>query len=75
MAKLPRPSGKEMIRFPERQGLRIVRIRGSHHFMQGPDCRTSIPVHGNQNLKIGTLHAILRDIHMTPTEFEQRWDA
>jgi len=36
--------------------------------------RTSIPVHGNSALKIGTLRGILRDIEMSPDEFERLWD-
>jgi predicted RNA binding protein YcfA (HicA-like mRNA interferase family) len=73
VAKLPRPSGKEMVRFLEQQGFTLLRIRGSHHFLERGDQRTSIPVHGNRNLKIGTLQSILRDIGMSPTEFQQRW--
>lgn len=75
MANLPRPSGKEIVRFLEKQGLTIKRIRGSHHFMERGDDRTSVPVHGNRTLKIGTLRSILRDINMSPTEFEQNWTA
>ena len=37
--------------------------------------RTTVPVHGNSALKIGTLRAILRDIDMSPDEFERLWDA
>jgi hypothetical protein len=34
VAKLPRPSGKEMVRFLERQGFTLLRVRGSHHFLE-----------------------------------------
>lgn len=61
------------MRFLEAQGLRVVRIRGSHHFMQGNDCHTCIPVHGKRPLKIGTLRSILRDIDMSPAEFSRLW--
>lgn len=73
MPKLPRPTGKEMIRFLERQGLRVVRVAGSHHFMDGGGRRTTVPVHGNQSLKIGTLRSILRDLDLPPAEFERQW--
>ena len=73
MAKLPRPTGKDILRFLDRQGFTVVRIRGSHHVLQRGDVQTSVPVHGNRNLKIGTLRKILRDIDMTPDEFEQLW--
>jgi predicted RNA binding protein YcfA (HicA-like mRNA interferase family) len=69
MAKLPRLTGREMVQFLKQQGFTVVRIRGSHHFLEMHDRRTSVPVHGSRNLKIGTLRSILRDIDMTPTEF------
>jgi predicted RNA binding protein YcfA (HicA-like mRNA interferase family) len=61
-----------MVRFLERQGLQLVRIVGSHHFMDGADKRTTVPVHGNRSLKIGTLRSILRDIDLSPSDFERR---
>jgi predicted RNA binding protein YcfA (HicA-like mRNA interferase family) len=74
VGKLPRPSGKDMVRFLERQGFVVLRIRGSHHFLQHGDRRTSVPVHGNDPLKIGTLRAILRDIDLSPADFERLWN-
>ncbi len=74
MPKLPRPTGKEMVRFLEQRGLHIVRIAGSHHFMDGAGMRTTVPVHGNRAMKIGTLRSILRDINLSPTEFEHLWN-
>ena len=75
MAKLPRLSGKDMLRFLESQGFVVVCTRGSHHFLERGDQHTSVPVHGKKNLKIGTLRSILRDTGMTPTEFERRLNA
>ena len=60
-----------MVRFLERQGFIVTRVRGSHHFLDRGDQRTSVPVHGNRTLKTGTLRSILRDIEMSPTEFEE----
>ena len=73
MAKLPRPSGKKILRFLQQQGFVIVRVRGSHHVLERGSLSTSVPVHGNRTLKIGTLRKILRDIEMTPDEFEQQF--
>lgn len=70
---MPRPSGKEMVAFLVRQGFEVVRIRGSHHFLLHDQERTCVPVHGNSNLKTGTLRKILRDIDMSPSVFEQLW--
>ncbi len=64
-----------MVRFLEKQGFVVVRIRGSHHVMQRGDEHTSVPVHANQPLKIGTLRSILRDIDLSPAEFEEQWNA
>ena len=75
MADLPRPSGKAMVRFLQEQGFSLLRVRGSHHFLAGNDRTTSVPVHGNETLKIGTLRGILRDIGMTPTKFTELWNA
>jgi predicted RNA binding protein YcfA (HicA-like mRNA interferase family) len=71
--KLPRVTGKEMVRFLEYQGLRLIRIAGSHHFMDGNGKRTTVPVHANRPLKIGTLRSILRDIDLPPADFERLW--
>jgi predicted RNA binding protein YcfA (HicA-like mRNA interferase family) len=73
VANLPRPSGKAMVRFLQSQGFAVVRITGSHHIMQRGSRQTNVPVHGNQTLKIGTLRSILRDIGMSPAEFERLW--
>jgi predicted RNA binding protein YcfA (HicA-like mRNA interferase family) len=73
VAKLPRPTGKELIRLLEQHGYQVVRVRGSHHFLEAGAQRTCIPVHGHGVLKIGTLRSILRDIGWSPAEFEQRF--
>src|SRR5579871_1904545 len=44
--KLPRPTGKEMVAFLEKQGFQVVRIRGSHHALAKGSARTMVPVHG-----------------------------
>lgn len=69
--KLPRLTGKEMVRFLEQQGLACVRICGSHHFFDRDGTHTTVPVHGNEPLRIGTLRSILRDIDLSPVEFER----
>jgi predicted RNA binding protein YcfA (HicA-like mRNA interferase family) len=63
------------VRFLERQGFSVARVRGSHHFMERGNQRTTVPVHGSDVLRIGTLRAILRDIDMSPAQFEQLWSA
>jgi predicted RNA binding protein YcfA (HicA-like mRNA interferase family) len=53
MRWLPRISGSEMVTLLERLGFQIARIRGSHHFMERGEQRTTVPVHANHDLKIG----------------------
>lgn len=60
-----------MVKLLQRLGFHVARVSGSHHFMERGDQRTTVPVHGNRDLKIGTLRKILRDVSMSPTEFEQ----
>ena len=72
MAKLARVSGRQMLGFLEGEGFTLVRVRDSHHFLRRGEQRTSVPVHANRPLKIGTLRSILRDIDMSPHEFELR---
>lgn len=71
MNKTARVTGKEMLRFLERQGFALRRITGSHHVMRKGDLQTVVPVHRNENLKIGTLRGILRDIEMSSDDFER----
>ena len=62
MPRLPGPTGREMVRFLEQQGFAVVRIRGSHYVLERRTSHTTVPVHGNEVLRIGTLRGILRDV-------------
>jgi predicted RNA binding protein YcfA (HicA-like mRNA interferase family) len=62
-----------MVRFLESQGFAVVRIRGSHHVLARGSAHTTVPVHGSQTLRIGTLRGILRDIELSPTKFIELW--
>jgi predicted RNA binding protein YcfA (HicA-like mRNA interferase family) len=62
-----------MVRFLESQSFTVVRVRGSHHVLARGDVRTTVPVHGSQTLRIGTLRGILRDIEMSPIDFAAIW--
>ncbi|MBO0937263.1 type II toxin-antitoxin system HicA family toxin [Fibrella sp. HMF5335] len=57
-------SGKELCRILEQYGWVLKRINGSHHIftMAGRPERLSVPVHGNQLLKLGLLKASHRSI-------------
>ncbi|MDQ3604919.1 MAG: type II toxin-antitoxin system HicA family toxin [Gemmatimonadota bacterium] len=55
-------SGKEFCRVLERHGWTLLRVQGSHHIYgrSGTPARLSVPVHGNQDLKLGLLRHLLR---------------
>lgn len=73
MDKLPRVSGKDMVRFLQAQGFELRRVRGSHHILVKESLHVPVPVHRNEDLKIGTLRNILRLAGMKPIEFEKLW--
>ena len=74
MGKLRHPTGREMVRFLERQGFTLIRVRGSHHVMASGARHTVVPVHGSDAIKTGTLRKILRDVGLSTAEFEQLWN-
>jgi predicted RNA binding protein YcfA (HicA-like mRNA interferase family) len=63
-----------MVRFLETHGFTVVRIRGSHHVLQHGTVHTTVPVHGGETLRIGTLRGILRDVEMSPAQFLDLWN-
>ncbi len=54
--------GKEFARLLERKGWELKRIKGSHHVYvkYGNPARISVPIHGNQPLKIGLLRHLMK---------------
>lgn len=70
MTKLPRRSGREVIRALGKADFDVIRIRGSHHFLRHEDGRaTVVPVHAGETIGPGLLSRILRDREMTADEF------
>ena len=55
-------SGKELAKLLEANGWNLLRIQGSHHIYGkvGNAARISIPIHRNQDLKIGLLRSLLK---------------
>lgn len=62
MTRLPRASGKEIIRVLRRLDYTLVRVEGSHHYLKklGSGEGVCVPVHGNRALELHTLRSILR---------------
>lgn len=75
MPKLPIIEGKKMLRFLEQRGFRVSRIRGSHFFLRNDEQKlaTTVPIHGNEELRPGTLLGILEDIEMSKEEFCEQY--
>jgi len=62
MPKLPRLRGKELIRSLTKLGFAVIRVRGSHHFLQHSDGRrTVVPMHAGEIIGPGLLSKILKD--------------
>ena len=55
-------SGKDFARVLERHGWSLLRVQGSHHIYgkTGSDVRLSVPIHGNQAIKIGLLSHLMK---------------
>jgi predicted RNA binding protein YcfA (HicA-like mRNA interferase family) len=55
-------SGKELAKLLEANGWDLLRIQGSHHIYGkvGNPSRISVPIHRNQDLKIGLLRNLLK---------------
>ena len=73
MPRLPRLRGREIVVALRQAGFAVLRTKGSHHFLQHPDGRsTVVPVHAGETIGPGLLRKILRDAEMEVEEFE-RW--
>lgn len=55
-------SGKRLCKLVEQKGWVLQRVTGSHHIYESPNTGQilSIPVHRNQDLKVGTLKALMK---------------
>ena len=70
MPRLPRLRGREVIAALRRAGFGVLRVKGSHHFMQHPDGRrTVVPVHAGETIGPGLLSKIVKDAEMETEEF------
>jgi predicted RNA binding protein YcfA (HicA-like mRNA interferase family) len=64
-------SGKEFVKMLERQGWSLLRVQGSHHVYgkAGSEVRLSVPIHGNQALKVGLLRHLMKMAGLTENDF------
>jgi predicted RNA binding protein YcfA (HicA-like mRNA interferase family) len=69
VAKLPNPTGQELINALKKIGFSVIRQKGSHVRMKHEDNRVvSIPVHAQKAIGKGLLLKILRDADLTKDE-------
>ena len=63
-------SGKEFAKILERHGWSLLRVQGSHHIYgkAGSDIRLSVPIHGNQALKLGLLRHLTKMAGLSETD-------
>ncbi len=65
MTRLPGLTGKKLVAALKRFGFEVIRVRGSHHYIQHPDGRaTVVPVHSGETIGRGLLAKILRDTEL-----------
>lgn len=69
--RLPRVTGREIVRALERAGFIFDRQRGSHVILVNPQTRqrVSVPVHAGRTVKVGTLKGILEDAGISLDDF------
>jgi len=66
MTKLPALTGKKLIAALAKSGFKVVRVKGSHHFLRHTDGRaTVVPVHAGETIGPDLLSQILRDCEIT----------
>jgi predicted RNA binding protein YcfA (HicA-like mRNA interferase family) len=72
MSRMPRITGSDLIAALAKAGFRVLRVKGSHHFLRHEDGRsTVVPVHAGETLGPGLLHKILRDCQLTPAQLTE----
>jgi predicted RNA binding protein YcfA (HicA-like mRNA interferase family) len=68
---LPCVTGQEAIRAFKKLGFTVDRIRSSHHIMKrdGHLYVLTVPVHGSDDIKPGTLRSLIRAAGISVDEF------
>ena len=73
MSALPLLSGSQLIKALRKLGFDVVRIKGSHHFLQHPDGRcTVVPGHRGEAIGRGLFAQIFRDCDLSREELQEK---
>ena len=54
-------TGKQLLKLLKSKKWELDRINGSHHILKKGNKTVIVPVHGNKDIKKGTLSAILKE--------------
>ena len=74
MTDFPSMTGSRLIRALKKLGFEVIRIKGSHHFIQHQDGRcTVVPVHRGESIGRGLLAQILRDCDITKEDLQKQF--
>lgn len=72
MSSFPAVTGRQAIRALRRLDFAVIRIKGSHHFLQHPDGRcTVVPVHRGETIGRGLMMQILKDCDLERDVFQK----
>lgn len=73
MPKITPVSAKKMFKILRVLGFDLLRVKGSHHFFlnQSSGKTTSVPFHTREELGIGLVKEILRDIGLSVDDYEK----
>lgn len=72
MTSFPSLTGKDLLLALKKAGFLIIRVRGSHHFVQHPDGRTTVvPIHAGESVGPGLISKILRDCELSREQLQK----
>jgi len=70
--KLPRVKAKDVVKVAQKLGFVLDRQSGSHavYYREEDKRRVVIPIHAGKDIKLKTLHGIIKDMGLEPEEFK-----
>lgn len=72
MSTFPSVTGKRLIKALRKEGFEVLRVKGSHRFLQHPDGRcTVVPVHSGEVIGKGLLAKILKDCDLDRKDLQR----
>ena len=75
MSKLPRITGRELVKALQKEGFEITRQKGSHvqmtKYIGGEKLTFPVPIHASKTIKQGTLKGALRKANISVERLER----